>query len=110
MVVVEGNHTHRALEEICQVGCDRLGSLDKARTLLSISANSTSWHGMKSYLDEFNLLQLKEKSFPQTLAPKIRSSQGSEECRIGKVLLLFIFTHMQGLQLRRVRWFLETHM
>ena len=64
MVEVEGNHTRRALEEICQVGCDRQGSPDKARTSLSISANSTSWHGMKTYLDEFNLLQLKEKSFP----------------------------------------------
>jgi hypothetical protein len=38
MVVVEGNHTPGALEEVCQVGCDRQGSPEKARTSLSISA------------------------------------------------------------------------
>jgi hypothetical protein len=106
MVVVEGNHTHRALEGICQVGCDRQGSLDKARTSLSISVNSALWYGMKTYLDEFNLSQLKEKFFLQALTPKIRSSQGSEESRIREVLLLFIFTYMQRFQLCCVRWFL----
>src|SRR5258708_4230278 len=63
----------------------------------------------RSYLNELNSLQFEQQSIFPTLTPKIRLSEGVEESGIIELILLFVFTYMQRLQLRCVRRLLQAH-